>query len=56
MGVSDYCLTPDVLFFSHIIAKTSYIRSLQDQLQLQKDLKSLENWASTWRMKFNAIK
>jgi hypothetical protein len=32
------------------------IRSLQDQLQLQKDLKSLENWASTWGMKFNAIK
>jgi hypothetical protein len=32
------------------------IRSLRDQLQLQKDLKSLENWASTWRMKFNAIK
>ena len=32
------------------------IRSLQDQLQLQKNLKSLENWASTWGMKFNAIK
>jgi hypothetical protein len=32
------------------------IHSLQDQLQLQKDLKSLENWASTWGMKFNAIK
>ena len=32
------------------------IRSLQDQLQLQKNLKSLENWASTWGMKSNAIK
>jgi hypothetical protein len=32
------------------------IRSLQDQLQLQKDLKSLESWASTWEMKLNSIK
>ena len=32
------------------------IRSLHDQLQLQKDLKSLHNWALKWGMKFNAIK
>ena len=32
------------------------IHNRQDQLELQKDLNSLENWASTWGMKFNATK
>ena len=32
------------------------IKSLNDSLQLQKDLKLLENWAEEWDMKFNAKK
>ena len=32
------------------------IHSLQDQLQLQQDLKSLEKWADDWGMSFNAKK
>ena len=32
------------------------INTSQDQIQLQKDLKSLEKWASLWGMRFNASK
>ena len=32
------------------------IRTIQDQIQLQNDLKSLEEWASLWGMRFNASK
>ena len=32
------------------------INSFQDHLKLQKDLKNLEVWASTWGMRFNATK
>ena len=32
------------------------IQTLNDSLQLQKDLKLLENWAEEWGMKFNAKK
>ena len=32
------------------------IKILNDFLQLQKDLKLLENWADEWGMKFNAKK
>ena len=32
------------------------IRTIQDQIQLQNDLKSLEEWASLWGMRFNATK
>ena len=32
------------------------IHSIQDQMSLQSDLKSLEEWADTWGMKFNALK
>ena len=32
------------------------ISSIEDQLKLQADLKSLEDWASTWGMSFNPSK
>ena len=32
------------------------IRSISDQVKLQEDLKSLENWANEWGMSFNAKK
>ena len=32
------------------------VRSVQDQVQLQVDLKHLEKWATTWGMRFNASK
>ena len=32
------------------------IRTIQDQIQLQNDLKSLKEWASLWGMRFNASK
>ena len=32
------------------------VDSIADQLQLQKDLKALESWSSTWGMQFNASK
>ena len=32
------------------------IKTLNDSLQLQKDLKLLENWVDEWVMKFNAKK
>ena len=32
------------------------INSVMDQIQLQKDLLSLESWATTWGMSFNASK
>ena len=32
------------------------INSIQDQVTLQRDLKALEKWASTWGMVFNASK
>ena len=32
------------------------IKTIQDQIQLQKDLESLEKWASLWGMRFNASK
>ena len=32
------------------------INSISDQIQLQKDLLSLEEWAATWGMSFNASK
>ena len=32
------------------------VRSVQDQVQLQVDLKNLEKWATTWGMRFNASK
>ena len=32
------------------------IRSIKDQEELQKDLKSLEKWAADWGMRFNAKK
>ena len=30
------------------------VDSINDQLQLQQDLKKLEDWADTWGMRFNA--
>jgi len=30
------------------------IKSIQDQILLQQDLKQLDKWANTWGMKFNA--
>ena len=32
------------------------IKTLQDQIELQKDLASLEKWAQDWGMRFNATK
>ena len=32
------------------------IQTVQDQLQLQKDLNNLEQWAKKWGMEFNAKK
>ena len=32
------------------------IKSINDQIQLQQDLQSLEKWATTWGMRFNATK
>ena len=32
------------------------IRNIQDQIDLQKDLKALEQWAETWGMRLNAQK
>ena len=32
------------------------IKNRQDQIALQKDLNSLENWGSKWEMRFNAAK
>ena len=32
------------------------VNTITDQLQLQKDLKALENWSSTWGMDFNTSK
>ena len=32
------------------------VDSINDQLQLQQDLKKLEDWADTWGMGFNAAK
>ena len=32
------------------------IKSIEDQIAMQKDLTSLEKWADTWGMKFNAKK
>ena len=32
------------------------ISSIDDQVKLQEDLKSLEQWAATWGMRFNAKK
>ena len=58
MGVSDYCLTPDVLFFSHIMARTSYIQarsSLYANTQLrahrraEKKIKSKKIWKTDYQ-------
>ena len=32
------------------------IRTIQDHIALQEDLKNLEKWAAEWGMKFNAVK
>ena len=32
------------------------IKSVQDQVQLQRDLRTLERWATDWGMRFNAAK
>ncbi len=32
------------------------IKSVQDQIDFQKDLDELQKWADKWRMKFNASK
>ena len=39
-----------------ITAFCNEIKILNDSLQLQKDLKLLENWAEEWGMKFDAKK
>ena len=50
------CVTSSVRLFADDCLLYRLIRSLKDQEELQKDLRSLEMWADKWGMKFNAKK
>lgn len=49
-------VTSTVRLFGNDCLLYKQIRSQKDQADLQKDLSSLENWAKTWEMQFNAKK
>ena len=50
------CVKSTVRLFADDCLLYRTIRTIQDQIQLQNDLKSLEEWASLWGMRFNATK
>jgi len=50
------CVKSTVRLFADDCLLYRQIKTRKDHLQLQTDLKSLETWASTWGMKFNAKK
>ena len=50
------CVTSQVRLFADDCLLYRSIKSINDQIQLQQDLQSLEKWATTWGMKFNATK
>ena len=49
-------VTSSVRLFADDCLLYRQIKTEKDQLELQKDLSNLENWANTWGMKFNAKK
>ena len=49
-------VTSSVRLFADDCLLYRIIKSLKDQEELQKDLKSLEKWADEWGMRFNAKK
>ena len=50
------CVKSTVRLFADDCLLYRTIRTIRDQIQLQNDLKSLEEWASLWGMRFNATK
>ena len=58
MKVSSVCFrcVSQVRLFADDCLLYTKINSFQDHIKLQNDLKSLEVWATTWGMRFNAAK
>ena len=50
------CVKSKVRLFADDCLLYTSVNSLKDQIQLQEDLKPLENWANQWGMRFNATK
>jgi len=50
------CVKSTVRLFADDCLLYRRIRSRQDHLKLQEDLRALEEWAATWGMRFNAKK
>ena len=50
------CVKSQVRLFADDCLLYRPIRNIDDQIELQKDLKSLEIWAKDWGMRFNATK
>ena len=50
------CVSSSVRLFADDCLLYRVIKSIKDQEELQKDLKSLEKWAADWGMRFNAKK
>lgn len=47
------CVTSEVRLFADDCLLYHEVRTVNDQLALQRDLLCLEEWASDWGMKFN---
>ena len=50
------CVASQVRLFADVCLLYRSIKSINDQIQLQQDLQSLEKWATTRGMRFNATK
>ena len=50
------CVKSKVRLFADDCLLYTSVKTIQDQIQLQEDLKALEFWANKWGMRFNASK